>query len=61
MLLLTISALIILLVKSPMHAVLGLILVFINSAIFLLSLDIQFIALVYLVVYVGALLYYFFS
>lgn len=38
-----------------MHAVLGLILVFINSAILLLSLHIDFIALVYVVVYVGAI------
>lgn len=38
-----------------MHAVLGLILVFINSAILLLSLKINFVALVYVVVYVGAI------
>ena len=44
-----------LIVRNPMHAVLGLILVFINSAIFLLKLEINFLALVYLVVYVGAI------
>jgi NADH-quinone oxidoreductase subunit J len=55
MILLTLSALFILWVKNPMHAVLGLILVFINSAILLLSLHIDFVAIIYVVVYVGAI------
>jgi NADH:ubiquinone oxidoreductase subunit 6 (subunit J) len=38
-----------------MHAVLGLILLFINSAILLVSLKINFIALTYVVVYIGAI------
>src|ERR1700753_1546324 len=49
------SALLILWVKNPMHAVLGLILVFINSAILLVALKINFIALTYVVVYIGAI------
>jgi len=55
MLLITLSALYILWVKNPLHAVFGLILVFINSAILLLSLDVNFLALVYVVLYVGAI------
>lgn len=55
MILLTLSAIFIAWAKHPIHAVLGLILVFINSAVLLLSLNIDFIALVYVVVYVGAI------
>jgi NADH:ubiquinone oxidoreductase subunit 6 (subunit J) len=55
MLLITVSALYILWVKNPLHAVFSLILVFINSALLLLSLDVNFIALVYVVLYVGAI------
>lgn len=55
MILLTLSALFLLWVKNPLHAVLGLILVFLNSANLLLSLNIHFIALIYVVVYVGAI------
>jgi NADH:ubiquinone oxidoreductase subunit 6 (subunit J) len=55
MLPITVSALYILWVKNPLHAVFGLILVFINSAIFLWSLDVNFVALVYVVLYVGAI------
>lgn len=55
MLLIAISSILILWVKNPMHAVLGLILLFINSAILLVSLKINFIALTYVVVYIGAI------
>jgi len=55
MLLLTLSALFILYTKNPLHAVLGLILVFINSSLILLSLNADFLALIYLIVYVGAI------
>jgi NADH-quinone oxidoreductase subunit J len=55
MILITLSALFILWVKNPLHAVFGLILVFINSAILLLSLDVNFLALIYVVLYVGAI------
>jgi len=55
MLILAISSIFIACVKHPLHAVLGLILVFINSSIFLLRINIDFIALVFVVVYVGAI------
>jgi len=55
MILLSLSALYILWVKNPLHAILGLILVFINSAVILLSLEVNFIALIFVVVYVGAI------
>lgn len=55
MLLIAISSLFILWVKNPMHAVLGLILLFINSAMLLVSMEINFIALTYVVVYIGAI------
>lgn len=55
MIFITLSALLILWVKNPLHAVLGLILIFINSALMLLSLNVSFIALIYVVIYVGAI------
>jgi NADH-quinone oxidoreductase subunit J len=55
MIFLTLSATFILWAKNPMHAVLGLILIFINSATVLLSIQVPFLALVYVVVYVGAI------
>ncbi len=55
MFLLTLSALFIIYTKNPLHAVLGLILVFINTSIILLSINADFLALIYIVVYVGAI------
>jgi NADH:ubiquinone oxidoreductase subunit 6 (subunit J) len=55
MFLLTLSAIFILCVKNPLYAVFGLILVFLNSAFVLLSLEVNYLALVYVVLYVGAI------
>lgn len=55
MFLLTLSAIFILYSKNPLHAVLGLILVFINSALLLITMNAHFLALIYIVVYVGAI------
>ena len=55
MTLLLISALLIPYTKNPLHAVLALILVFINGALILLKLNADFLALIYVVVYVGAI------
>ena len=53
--LLIISLLLIIITKNPLHAVLALILVFINSALLLLQIKAEFLALIYIVVYVGAI------
>ena len=50
-----ISGLFVILSKNPVHSVLFLILVFCSSAGLLLLLDIEFLAMIFLVVYVGAI------
>lgn len=42
-------------VVNPIYSLLALILVFLNTAIFLISIDVQFLAFIYLIVYVGAI------
>lgn len=55
MLLLLLSSTLIIYTKNPLHATLALILVFMNSAILLLKINADFLALIYVVVYVGAI------
>ena len=55
MLLTVLSTLFILWTKNPLLAILGLISVFINSSLLLLALDVHFLALIYVVIYVGAI------
>lgn len=55
MLLTVLSTLFILWTKNPLLAILGLISVFINSSLILLTLDVHFLALIYVVIYVGAI------
>jgi len=55
MALLVLSTLFIIWTKNPLFAILGLISVFINSSILLLSLNVNFLALIYVIIYVGAI------
>jgi NADH-quinone oxidoreductase subunit J len=55
MLLLTVSLLFLLWSQNPLFGILGLILVFINAAIILVSLNVNFLALIYVIIYVGAI------
>lgn len=55
MFLLTASTLFILWTKNPLFAILGLISVFINTSIILITLNIEFLGLIYIVIYVGAI------
>lgn len=50
-----ISSLLVILLPNPIYALIALILVFLNTAIFLLSIKVQFLALIYLIVYIGAI------
>jgi len=50
-----ISAVMVIASKNPVHSVLFLILVFLNAAGFLLLLQVEFLALLFLIVYVGAI------
>jgi len=49
------SAVMVIIVKNPVHSVLFLILAFISAAILLLLLEVEFISLIFIVVYVGAI------
>lgn len=50
-----ISSLLVILLPNPIYALLALIFVFLNTALFLLSMQIQFLAFIYLIVYIGAI------
>lgn len=50
-----ISSLLVILLSNPIYALIALILVFLNTAIFLLSIQVQFLAFIYLIVYIGAI------
>lgn len=49
------SSLLVILVPNPIYALLALIFVFLNTALFLLSMQIQFLAFIYLIIYIGAI------
>jgi NADH-quinone oxidoreductase subunit J len=49
------SSLFVIVLPNPMHALLALILLFISSAVFLLSIKIKFLAFMYLIIYIGAI------
>lgn len=49
------SAIMVIIVKNPVHSVLFLILTFISAAILLFLLEVEFISLIFIVVYVGAI------
>ena len=55
------SAVMVIIVKNPVHSVLFLILAFISAAILLLLLEVEFISLIFIVVYVGAIAVLFYS
>ena len=59
MILLIASILFILWTKNPLFAILGLISVFINTSIILITLNIEFLGLIYIVIYVGAICFVF--
>lgn len=50
-----ISSLFVILLSNPIYALIALILVFLNTAIFLISIQVQFLAFIYLIVYIGAI------
>jgi NADH:ubiquinone oxidoreductase subunit 6 (subunit J) len=50
-----IASLLVILVTNPIYALISLILVFLNTAIFLISIQVQFLAFIYLIVYIGAI------
>lgn len=50
-----VSSLLVILVPNPIYALLALIFVFLNTALFLLSMQIQFLAFIYLIIYIGAI------
>jgi NADH-quinone oxidoreductase subunit J len=50
-----ISSLLVILLPNPIYALISLIVVFLNTAIFLLSIQVQFLAFIYLIVYIGAI------
>lgn len=50
-----ISSISVILVTNPIYGLIGLILVFVNTALFLISIQIQFLAFIYLIVYIGAI------
>jgi len=49
------SSLLVILLPNPIYALLALIFVFLNTAIFLLSMNVQFLAFIYLIIYIGAI------
>lgn len=49
------SSLLVILVPNPIYALLALIFVFLTTAIFLLSIKVQFLAFIYLIIYIGAI------
>lgn len=53
--LIVISSFLVITVKNPVHSVLFLVLVFIEVAFFLLTLEIEFLPLIFIVIYVGAI------
>jgi NADH-quinone oxidoreductase subunit J len=53
--LLVISAILVISAQNPVHSVFFLILVFLTSAIFLFLLEVEFISLLFVLVYVGAI------
>lgn len=53
--LIIISALLVILSKNPMHSVLSLVMTFVLSSILMINLGVEFLALLFLIVYVGAI------
>lgn len=53
--LIIISALLVILSKNPMHSVLSLVLTFVFSSIIMIKLGVEFLGLLFLIVYVGAI------
>lgn len=53
--LIILSAFLVITVKNPIYSVLFLVLVFIEAAFFLLTLEIEFLPLIFIVIYVGAI------
>lgn len=51
-----VSSIIVLLSSNPVHSALFLILVFFHSALFVLLLDLEFLALIFILIYVGAIM-----
>jgi len=50
-----VSSLLVILLPNPIYALLALIFVFLNTAVFLLSIKVQFLAFIYLIIYIGAI------
>ena len=50
-----VSSLLVVLLPNPIYALLALIFVFLNTAVFLLSIKVQFLAFIYLIIYIGAI------
>ena len=50
-----ILSLFVILLPNPIYALICLILVFFSSALFLLSMNVQFLAMIYLIIYIGAI------
>ena len=51
-----ISSLIVIFAPNPVHSVLALILVFFNSALLVLLLDLEFFAVIFVIIYIGAIM-----
>ena len=49
------SSLLVILLPNPIYALLALIFVFLNTAVFLLTIKVQFLAFIYLIIYIGAI------
>jgi NADH:ubiquinone oxidoreductase subunit 6 (subunit J) len=50
-----ILSLLVVILSNPIYALICLILVFFNSAVFLLSINVNFLAMIYLIIYIGAI------